>query len=158
MSVRRASRWTLWVLWAFTLALGSAVQLAAQPPKPPSLESLLSPHAHVHAKPTPANAPHTPDTIVDATTLGSPIKLEKGWRIGITDNPDAALPDFDDSTWAMRDAVDSFPDVSDQDHTDDSTHDGDRHSAHLGPHHSRYVWFRIHLKLAANHQPLFLLF
>ena len=40
----------------------------------------------------------------DATRLGSPVLLDKGWRVGITANPAAALPDFDDSAWAVRDA------------------------------------------------------
>jgi hypothetical protein len=44
--------------------------------------------------------------VFDATSLGSPLLLDKGWRVGITSNPKAADPDFDDSTWPVRDAKD----------------------------------------------------
>jgi len=56
-----------------------------------------------HGSPVPANPQRTPEMLFDATNLGSPLLLEKGWRVGITANPKAADPDFDDSAWAVRD-------------------------------------------------------
>ncbi len=140
-----------------------ACQLVAQQPHPHSnspLESLLRPHGH--PRPSPANAPHTPDVIFDAGSLGSPLVLDKGWRVGITANPAAATPDFDDSTWALRDAQPSFADVPDEDHHTNGPAGPDqpRPESHSGPprgHQRPFVWFRLHVKLAPNHGPISLL-
>ena len=78
--------------------------------------------------------------IIDATNLGSPIVLDNGWRVGVTSDPDAANTDFDDSKWAVRKAGESMADVSEGEEADQP----DRHDR-------RYVWFRLHLKLAKNH-------
>ena len=94
-----------------------ALEGLAQAPHPhggPPLVDLLLPHNH--PKPAPANAPRTPEVIFDASNLGSPMILDKGWRVGITANPAAANPNFDDSTWAVREAKDGFADVPDEDH------------------------------------------
>jgi len=118
------------------------------------MEDLLRPHHH--AAPAPANAPHTPEVVFDASNLGSPLKLDHGWRVGITSNQEAAQPEFDDSTWAVRDAKESFEDVPDEDHPSDApAHDprAPRPPGHKHP----FVWFRLHLKLAPNHAPVFLL-
>jgi len=131
------------------------VQLLAQPPHPqPGLENLLVPHGH--SQPAARNPQHTPDLIFDATNLGSPLKLDKGWRVGITANPAAAAPEFDDSAWAVRDAKESFADVPDEDHPADAP-DWDPKTGPAPGHKRPWVWFRLHLKLAANHQPEFLL-
>ncbi len=68
--------------------------------------------------------------------------LDKGWRIGISSDNDAATPEFDDSKWAVRNAQESIADIPGGDESDlaDS-------------HKRRYVWFRLHLKLARNHGP-----
>ena len=50
--------------------------------------------------------------------------LIKGWRVGITANPAAANPDFDDSKWAVRDAQEAIADVPDEDHTGSPPDDG----------------------------------
>ena len=76
--------------------------------------------------------------------------LDQSWRVGITADPAAANPGFDDSSWAIRQGRGSFADVA-----DDTVQDDDR-----GPGRSRerpYAWFRIHIKLAPNHGPLALL-
>jgi hypothetical protein len=131
------------------------MQLAAQkPPAPPSLGNLL--HPSRHAPPTLANPQRIPDSVLDATGLGSPLLLDKGWRVGITANPAAANPDFDDSTWAIRDALNSFKEVPDQDHSSDAPA-LDSHSPHLQGHQRSFAWFRLHVKLAPNHEPIHLL-
>jgi hypothetical protein len=99
---------------------------------------------------------------LDATVIGSPILLDKNWRVGITANPAAATPEFDDSTWVLRDAKDSFADVPDEDHPADPP-DEAGNPGPKGPHgpppgHQRpFAWFRLHIKLAPNHGPVSLL-
>jgi phosphoserine phosphatase RsbU/P len=131
-----------------------AMQLAAQAPhlnaKTP-IEVLL-PHSHAGA--VPANPQHAPEAIFDATGIGSPVLLDKGWRVGITGNPAAAAADFDDSAWPIRDAIESFADVPDEDHPADASGTS---SARPAGHHRPYAWFRLHIKLAANHGPISLL-
>ena len=128
----------------------------SHPPPAPSLGTLFGGHAH--AKPVPADTKETPEITLDASSLGSPLVLEKGWRVGITSNSAASATDFDDSTWAIRDAQEAFADVPDEDHTagdDKPTPDGN-----TGPprgHQRPFAWFRIHIKLAPNHGPLALL-
>jgi len=137
------------------IAVCAVMQLAAQqPPHPSPLEELLHPRSH--ANPAPANTPRTPNIQVDATNLGSPLLLDKGWRVGITANPKAADSDFDDSAWPIRDAQESFAEVPDQDHPAGATN---WNSSALRPksHQRPNVWFRQHLRLAPNHGPVFLL-
>jgi hypothetical protein len=137
------------------------------PPHPPSLSDLLTPHGRAH--PAPANPEKTPEIVVDATSLGSPLMMEKGWRVGITASTAAASPDFDDSAWAVRDAQDVFADVPDEDHPGGPRGDEDKPDADhpLGQppgrqpgstdHRHSFAWFRLHLRLAPNHGPLSLL-
>ncbi|MGA2808364.1 MAG: PP2C family protein-serine/threonine phosphatase [Terracidiphilus sp.] len=149
------------VLGIAALAVCGVMQLVAQHPHPPSpLDQVLRPHGH--ARPATANAPHTPPIVFDATGLGSPILLDNGWRVGITSNPAAAEPAFDDSAWAVRDARESIADVPDEDHIagapglDD---EGGPHGQSASPaeHQRPFAWFRLHLKLAPNHGPISLL-
>ncbi len=144
------------------LAAFGALQLLAQQPNPHSgtpLEDLLRPHGH--GRPVPSNAPRTPVAIFDAGDLGSSLPLEKNWRVGITANPAAATPEFDDSTWAIRDAQDSFADVPDEDHPAGAPEENGKPGAEgkTGPpkgHQRPFAWFRLHVKLAPNHGPVFL--
>jgi hypothetical protein len=137
------------------LAICGTVLLVAQPSAPqPPIENLLLPQKH--GLPVPANAPHIPEVLFDATNLGSPIKLNKGWRVGITADANAALPAFDDSTWQIRDAQESFADVPDEDHPEGGQH-WDARTPHPPGHMRPYAWFRLHLKLTPGHDPLFLL-
>lgn len=132
----------------------------AQPHPRPSghsgpIGAILAPHGH--PRPASANAEHTPEVYLDATGLGSPITLDKNWRVGISANPAAAQPDFDDTSWDSRDAVDYIRDVADQDHTDDAPPPQDAGRQPPGDHQRPYVWFRMHIKLAAGHGPIALL-
>jgi uncharacterized membrane protein len=143
------------------IAVCLAVPGFAQQPKdhdgPPPIVKLLIPKSH--ARPVPANTTSTPEVVLDASTLGSPLKLDKGWRVGITANLAAALPDFDDSTWALRDAQESFADVPDEDHPQapldaDANHPEEQPHDHPKNHQKPFVWFRMHIKLAPGHGPL----
>ena len=94
--------------------------------------------------------------------------LNKYWRVGITSNQDARNPDFDDSTWDIREAKDAIADVPDEDRPPappgppaegkpgKADPDPDYNTPRAG-HHRPWVWFRMHVKLAPNHGPLALL-
>jgi hypothetical protein len=141
------------------MVAGRAQSPGRHPNQPPA--AFLAPHGH--ARPAPANPQRTPDILFDATGMGSPMVLDKDWRVGITSNQAAANPDFDDSAWGVRQASQAFADVPDEDHPDAPPPPGPGHVRQDGPHgpspdHQRpWVWFRLHIKLAANHGPLALL-
>ncbi len=145
------------------LIVCGAVQLETQAPPPPGhgpIGALLMPHGH--SRPAPPDRQPTPELTFDATGLGSPLPLDRDWRVGITVNPAAGSPDFDDSLWAVRDARDWIQEVPDEDHPPATP--GASHGApgEEGPDLSRghrrpFVWFRIHVKLAAGHGPVALL-
>ncbi len=124
------------------------------------LGGLLAPHGH--GRPIPGDRQPTPEVVFDATNLGSPLLLDKGWRVGITANQNAANPDFDDSAWALRNAGESISDVPDEDRPPGSEGQG-RGASDDGPpdfpkdHKRPFAWFRLHIKLAPGHGPVALL-
>lgn len=103
----------------------------------------IKPHAHPARESVKQVAPEGP--VVDATGIGSPIVLNKGWRVGVTSNSAAASPGFDDSGWAVRDANGTIADVQDSEDPDPGNGD------------DKYAWFRLHVRLAQNHGPIALL-
>jgi len=143
------------ILGIAIIAVCGAVQTTAQQTplqSPPAGSS--SPQTR--RQPIPAKPQSTPEGIVDAASLGSPLPLDKGWRVGITANPAAANPEFDDSGWALRDAQESFADVPYEEQPADTTGEGQKSSR---PQESQrpFAWFRLHIKLAPNHGPVSLL-
>jgi HAMP domain-containing protein len=146
------------------LIVCGAMHLEAQPAPPHGkgpLGALLTPHGH--GRPAPPNRERTPEVLFDATKLGSPVVLDKGWRVGITSDQAAASPDFDDSTWSLRDARESIPDVPDEDRPPGSQGDRPR-GPEAGPppelprdHRRPFAWFRMHIQLAPGHGPVSLL-
>ena len=116
---------------------------------------------HGHAPPVAANAPHLPDVYIDATNLGAPVQLEKDWRIGVTSDPKAGNPDYDDSRWALRDAGSAIADLPDEDHPEGNGGPGKTgpdDAEELPQGHGRpFVWFRSHIKLAPGHGPVALM-
>jgi HAMP domain-containing protein len=130
----------------------------AQGPRRGPLGPVLAPHGH--SLPAPADRRATPEIVLDATHLGSPVALDHGWRVGITANPEASSPDFDDTKWAVRDAKDWIADVPDEDRPQRTAGAGPPGEATpdiLRDHHRPSAWFRIHLKLAPGHGPIELL-
>lgn len=118
------------------------------------------PGSQVQAKAA-VSAPPVP--VFDATSLGSPVLLDKDWRVGITPDQAAALPDFDDSNWPIRDATQQLETVSPQKTGAGAPGTGKREGlAGRAPrqglprnaHQRQYVWSRIHVKLPAHHGPL----
>jgi sigma-B regulation protein RsbU (phosphoserine phosphatase) len=99
----------------------------------------------------------------DAVGLGSPLLLDKGWRVGISSDPAVAQPDFDDSGWAVRNATETMDSVKEPEDTPDAApkrigppkHPGQERGA--APGGRRYAWFRLHIKLPPHHGPLALL-
>ncbi len=117
------------------------------------------------APPVPPPAPEaSPAAFFDATSLGSPLVLDRDWRVGITANPAASSPDFDDSSWAIRAAGSSMAEVPDVDrpppekgiHVEVETPSGSPIEPPNGG-KQRYAWFRLHIRLAPNHGPVALL-
>ena len=148
------------ILGLALLILSGGPQVLAQQIDPQWPIPELAPQ--LHARPALRNALRTPDVVFDATRIGSPIILDKNWRIGISANPAAATPGFDDSTWAIRNSQDSFADVPDEDHVVDGQDRGGKHPP-LGDapppkgHQRPFAWFRIHVQLSPNHGPISLL-
>jgi len=138
--VRRAS---LCAITGLLLIAVQALALQVHSGGPPP-----SRFGHRHPAPEP-NLPQEP-TLIDATGLGSPIVLDHGWRVGITADPAAANPGFDDSGWAVREGKGTIADVKD---SEDNEEDQPGHPER----EDKYAWFRLHLKLAPNHGPIALL-
>ena len=123
-----------------------------QPPAPPTKPARPRP-AGGQAKLLP-----TPPVIFDATMLGSPLRLDKGWRVGISANPKAAQPEFDDSTWAIRDVMGAMSDVPDEDaQAGKAPLERERGPNPDFGRDRRFAWFRLHVKVAPKHGPLALL-
>src|SRR5581483_6540851 len=103
--------------------------------------------------PTPGPS-QAPAVVFDASAMGSPLPLDKDWRVGISADPAAASPNFDDSAWAVRGAESSMEEVPDEDPQQQqqqktggihvqvgTTGDPEAFSGHHG---QRYAWFRLH--------------
>ena len=104
-----------------------------------------------------SGAQNSPQTVFDATKLGSPVMLDKGWRVGITTDSSASQPAFDDSKWAIRDAKSTMSDVSDDSDAGGKGPAPNFKGADLDNGPRRFAWFRMHIKLAPGHGPLSLL-
>jgi hypothetical protein len=137
---------------------GSPVSERHGPPQgdhqgPPPEMRLFHPKIH----PPTGNVPAAGETVTfDAAGTGSPIVLDKNWRLGIAPGADPAQPDFDDSKWPTRDAKQALAEVNDpqSDEDDDKGHPPDDHGQ-PHPHHGRpFAWFRIHIQLPEHHGPL----
>jgi hypothetical protein len=148
------------ILTLVAIIVCGAAQLCAQAkPRPPI--PLRSEHLH-----TQAAAPSTPPAVLfDATAIGSPVLLDKDWRVGISSDPAASTVDFNDSQWAVRGAQAFMQEVPQEDRPPAGPNGGIHAEANRpdadapGPHHrrQRYAWFRLHIKLAQNHGPVALL-
>jgi phosphoserine phosphatase RsbU/P len=137
--VRRVSFWAIAV---FTLA---AVQSFALQPHPRMPFPGFGHARKAEVPPEPGPSP----LFIDTSNLGSPLLLDKGWRVGVTSDPGAANPVFDDSRWAVRNGKGTIADVTEPSDESDHSDHPDRED--------KYAWFRLHLKLAPNHGPLALL-
>ena len=154
------------------MAVCAVAHLAAQSGSRPSTPMRgADSHAHRAAtqpavRPPDARAPNPASSLVfDASEIGSPVLLDRYWRVGITANPAAASTGFDDSGWAVRGAKAFMEEVPDEDQSQAKQPGGVRievggeDADELAPteHGQRYAWFRIHVKLAQNHGPVALL-
>ncbi len=150
-------------LSAVWIAVCGAALLAAQaaPPSPkpaPAPAPASAPKPHNHAKRGKLAAPSVAPAIFDATGLGSPLILDKNWRVGITSDLSASSPTFDDSAWAIRDAQPSIGEVPDEDQSAPAKSPAGAAAPPVtGTPARRYAFFRLHIQLAPNHGPLALL-
>ena len=141
------------------VAAGVAVLLSGQfSQAQPGHAPAAAKSAHSHPGPAVAKVPAAPLSIFDATMLGSPVRLDQDWRVGISSDSKAAQQDFDDSTWAVRDALGTMSDVPDE----DSKNGNVTVQREQGPNPAfgrdrRFAWFRLHIKLAPRHGPVALL-
>ncbi len=138
----RASLWAIQAAACISVLLVFSVQGIA-------LQSHPRPLFHIeqrHKPQPPPNASEEPSLIDASSSLGSPIVLDRGWRVGISADPAAANSDFDDSGWALRDANGTIADVTEKQDSSDHPEREDK-----------YAWFRMHIKLAPNHGPIDLL-
>jgi sigma-B regulation protein RsbU (phosphoserine phosphatase) len=150
---RKALAQVILATTAFVLCAGGQLRAQQAHPAPALIDALVG---QKHLPPAQANALSTPTVTFEATHLGSPLTLDKGWRVGVTANPDAANPDFDDSNWIVHNAGESLDGLEDLDHPSEDQPAG------LGggpaPGHARpFVWFRLHIKLPPHHGPVALL-
>ena len=153
--MRRLVMTAVWVAVCAAIPLAAQVSSTLQGPPPPS-----SGKAPGH--PVPPGAPPPAQAVFDATDLGSPVELSKGWRIGVSSDLAAASPGFDDSKWAVRDAQADLPDIADEDDTSGSPSNlaGNEPSAkdvRTAVNQRRFAWFRLHVQLAPSHGPVVLL-
>lgn len=154
--MRLKSLATIW------FAVCGAALLAAQT-APPSPKPTPAAPAGTHSRPRPRRlaAPPIASAIFDAGSLGSPVVLDKNWRVGITSDPAAASPTFNDSAWAVRDAQPSIGEVPDEDANapaGSAKPSAGTATAPATPSPARrYAWFRLHIELAPHHGPLSLL-
>ena len=152
------------------MAVCGAALVAAQsaPPSANSAPPAATAKSRHRTKPAPSVTP----TIFDATGIGSPILLDKNWRVGITTDLSASSPTFNDSAWAVRDALPSIGEVPDEDavapaqtiqpaekptHGTSTAPAPPAPAAPAAPAARRYAWFRLHIQLAPHHGPLALL-
>jgi sigma-B regulation protein RsbU (phosphoserine phosphatase) len=142
----------------------AAAQAPSDPPQPHryphggppgpihALNHLLTPppgqHSHNKDK---TDVPPDEPILLDATHIGVPVILARGWRVGVSGS-EASASDFDDSNWEVRNAAESIADVDDDSDSDKNKDNGPRRQAPTD-----FVWFRLHVKLAPNHGPLALL-
>src|SRR5579875_2389138 len=125
------------------LAVCGAVLASAQAISThPAAHGQARPVPHRQSQPAPSSRPATPPVYFDATRMGSPVVLNRGWRVGITANPDAAKPDFDDSHWAVRNATGEIADVPDDDEPTQPAHAQGRPQA-IDKSPGKFVWFRL---------------
>ena len=146
-------------LSAVWIAVCGAALLAAQaaPPSPKPAPAAGS-KPHNHARRGKLAAPSVAPAVFDATSLGSPLILDKNWRVGVTSDLSASSPTFDDSAWAIRDAQPSIGEVPDEDQPAPAKPPaGDATPPPTATPARRYAFFRLHIQLAPNHGPLALL-
>ena len=158
MKVGPKVRWGVPKL-ALVLLCGAAALFAQQGPPQNASPLAQALGAHGHGRAAQANAPKVADVQVDATNLGSPIELSKSWRVGVTADQAAATPEFDDSAWVTRDAIEYIADVPDEDHVSNEPEtEKSKEERALQPGHKRpWAWFRMHMKLAPHHGPVAML-
>ncbi len=147
----------------------ATVHLVAQPsPAPPVPKPAAELQPNARPEPAAGTALPEPEIIFDATAMGSPMLLDKNWRVGITSDPAAASPGFDDSGWALRNALENLEEVPSDNQTTEERQTQPK-GAHVSVNNQdvgspgqtgaqpKFAWFRLHIRLAPHHGPVALL-
>ena len=156
-----------WVVLLGSL-FAASLCIAQTPPPEPAHPGIPDDHRggpppgaglfHPNIRPPKGNVPKPGESVTfDASGLGSPIVLDRNWRLGIAPGLDPAKPDFDDSSWPVRDAKEALAEVDDSAASDDEKGPSSDHPHPHGPHGRPFAWFRIHVQLAEKHGPLVVL-
>jgi HAMP domain-containing protein len=143
------------ILSAVLLAVWGAMQLVAQPARPQALPGGLPGQAQVSQ--LFPGAQDASGTVFDATRMGSPELLDKGWRVGITASSAAASPQFDDSKWAVRDARGERNEIPEGGSGQAFNKEPGGRPEQPADLLRTFAWFRLHIKLAPQHGPVCLL-
>ena len=116
------------------------------------------PHPRIHPPKGNVPPPGTP-VVFDASSLGSPVVLDRNWRLGIAPGADPAQPSFDDSKWPTRDAKEALDEVNDPnpDEKPEDDHGQSDPERRKHPHGRPFAWFRLHVQLPPHHGPLVVL-
>jgi len=154
----RTVRFPLVAALLFAFSFGLPAQQPQQGP-PPVHPPHGIPFLHLGHPPGPKQkivepALSTP-AVYDASSLGSPLLLDRNWRVGITTDSEPVDPAFDDSKWSSRDASSTLSEVDDSavnNGKPDARPGQDRHN-----HPHGFAWFRLHIVLPQHHGPLVLL-
>jgi stage II sporulation SpoE-like protein len=169
ISVLDLLAWSLLLLLALSF---TSVQIRAQQPANGSVGAKSDPHhgpppgfpfPHPNIRPPKGKVPDAGTSVLfDATNMGSPLVLDRNWRLGIAPGSDPSKPDFDDSKWPTRDAKEALAEVDDSAANDDDKgpppdHGQNDPSHGNHPHGRPFAWFRIHIQLPARHGPLVIL-
>ena len=132
-----------------------------QPRTGPPVEFLRT-HPRIHPPKSKVPAPGV-NVVFDASAMGSPLVLDRNWRVGKAPGAAPSRPDFDDSQWPVREAKDGFAEIDDSDADEDNQKPiSPDHSPPDAPHSHRtrdrtFAWFRLHVQLPAHHGPLVVL-
>ena len=140
---------------AAALLAQSAPPIAKLPSTPARSRLRVSPAKP--ARPAGPTASFTPSVVFDATSIGSPLILDRDWHVGITANLAAESPRFDDSAWPIRNPQNSVPEIPDLDANSPGASSSSTGKSEADANSHRYTWLRLHLGLAPNHGPISLL-
>ena len=144
------------------LACGAALACAQARTSAPVRARHLAAHSPASSAEAPGSK-HVPGPVLDATQLGSPVLLDKGWRVGISADPSVAQPGFDDSGWAVRNAVGTMEGAAGPNNPESAPKGieprkrpktGNLNEPVSG---RKFAWFRLRVKLPPHHGPLALL-
>ena len=102
------------LLLAASSCLAQAPSATSAPPADDNHQHRPLPFLHPRVHPPKGEIPADGKPVeYDATKLGSPLTLDRNWRLGISHDLAPADPAFDDSKWPVRDAKAALAEIDD---------------------------------------------